>query len=241
MTIVGRPIWRLTEGKHIAKLEITWQLTRQPIQRRTKQRKNNNLPAAGVTEDGVTSKMAESKMAASTLDCKMLEALNVAMCSTPTGSTRSPPGHSTPIAEETTTYHSLEGEWNKVVSKKKNKKTGRKSTPRASKDKPVVQQRTPSPPRADPVPITGPKQGSGGGGEGDVGQARSTHLTRSMTSTKSWPTNERIGAATISSSKPTDNNDQKKLSTFSIYFIDDVHMVLRIRTHFKVLLQWVLG
>ena len=114
----------------------------------------------------MTSKMAESKMAASTLDCKMLEALNVAMCSTPTGSTRSPPGHSTPIAEETTTYHSLEGGWNKVVSKKKNKKTGRKSTPRASKDKPVVQQRTPSPPRADPVPITGPKQGSGGGGGG---------------------------------------------------------------------------
>ena len=26
LPIVGRPIWRLTEGKHIVKLEITWQL-----------------------------------------------------------------------------------------------------------------------------------------------------------------------------------------------------------------------
>ena len=61
MLIVGRPIWRLTEGKHIARLEITWQLPRQPIQRRSNQRhkkKTNILPADGVTKSGVTSKMA---------------------------------------------------------------------------------------------------------------------------------------------------------------------------------------
>ena len=85
MRIVGRLIWRLTEGKHIAKLEITWQLPRQPIERRTNQRKeNNNLPAADVTEDGKTPKMEESEMAAPTTDSKMADALNVAMCSIPT-------------------------------------------------------------------------------------------------------------------------------------------------------------
>ena len=34
LPIVGRPIWRLTEGKHIVKLEITWQLPRTPATRR---------------------------------------------------------------------------------------------------------------------------------------------------------------------------------------------------------------
>ena len=57
-----------------------------------------------------------------------------------------PPGHGTSIAEETTTDHSPEGELMEVASKKK-KKTDRKSTPRASRDKPVVQQRTPSSPK----------------------------------------------------------------------------------------------
>ena len=76
-------------------------------------------------------------------------ALNVAMCTTPTGPPRTPPGHSTPYAEDTTTDHSLQGEWKEVVSKKK-KKIGRKSPPPTKKERPVIQQRqqrTPSPPK----------------------------------------------------------------------------------------------
>ena len=148
MPIVGRPIWRLTEGKHIAKLEITWQLPRQPTQRRGNQlqkQKKTLTPATNCE----TSKMAESKMAAPTPDTKTAEpALNVAMCTTPTGPPRTPPGHSTPYAEDTTTDHSLQGEWKEVVSKKKKKKTGKKSPPPTKKERPVIQQqRTPSPPK----------------------------------------------------------------------------------------------
>ena len=53
MHIVSRPIWRLTEGKHIAKLEITWQLPPQPTQRRGNQQKQKKtlVPA----ENGATS------------------------------------------------------------------------------------------------------------------------------------------------------------------------------------------
>ena len=92
--------------------------------------------------------MAESKMATPTTEAKTAEpALNVAMCTTPTGPPRTPPGHSTPYAEDTTTDHSLQGEWKEVVSKKK-KETGRKSPPPAKKERPVIpQQRTPSPPK----------------------------------------------------------------------------------------------
>ena len=46
--------------------------------------------------------MAESKMAAPTPDSKTADALNVAMCTTPIGPIRTPPGHNTPIAEDTT-------------------------------------------------------------------------------------------------------------------------------------------
>ena len=121
MPIVGRPIWRLTEGKHITKLEITWQLPRQPTQRRGNQllKKKTLTPA---TTNGETSKMAESKMAAPMPEIKMAEpALNVAVCTTPTGPPRTPSGHSTPYAEDITTDHSLQGEWKEVVSKKKTK------------------------------------------------------------------------------------------------------------------------
>ena len=107
MPVAGRPIWRLIESKHIAKLEITWQLPRQPIQRRGNQQKTTTA-ADGVTS-GETSKMAETKMAAPRPDTKMAgPALNVAMCTTLTGPPRTPPGHSTPIAEDTTAYHSLQ-------------------------------------------------------------------------------------------------------------------------------------
>ena len=150
MPIVGRPIWRLTEGKHIAKLEITWQLPRQPTQRRGNQLQKQKKTLTPAT-NGETSKMAESKMVAPTPDTKTAEpALNVAMCTTPTGPPRTPPGHSTPYAEDTTTDHSLQGEWKEVVSKKKKKKTSRKSPPPAKKEQPVIQQqpqRTPSPPK----------------------------------------------------------------------------------------------
>ena len=62
LPIVGRLIWRLTEGKHIVKLEITWQLPKETIQRRSDQRssKKSHKLADGVT-GGVT-KMA-NKMA----------------------------------------------------------------------------------------------------------------------------------------------------------------------------------
>ena len=67
-------------------------------------------------------------MAAPTPDTKMADdAINVAMCTSSIGPTRTPLGHSTPIAEDTTTDHSPEGEWKEVVSKKKKKKTSKKS------------------------------------------------------------------------------------------------------------------
>ena len=64
--VVGRPIWRLTEGKHTVKLEITWQLPLQPTQRSNQQKKKHLLiQAAGVNGgDKTVFKMAESKMAA---------------------------------------------------------------------------------------------------------------------------------------------------------------------------------
>ena len=77
--------WRLAEGKHIAKLEITWQLPRQPRQSRSNQLQKQKKTLTPAT-NGETSKMAESKMAAPTPDTKTAEpALNVAMCTTPTG------------------------------------------------------------------------------------------------------------------------------------------------------------
>ena len=88
MHIVSRPIWRLTEGKHIAKLEITWQLPPQPTQRRGNQQKQKKtlVPA----ENGATSGEM-SKMAAPTPDTKMAEpAPNVALCTTQTGPPRTP-------------------------------------------------------------------------------------------------------------------------------------------------------
>ena len=67
-----------------------------------------------------------------TLHTKTAErALNVAMCTTPTGPPRTPSGHSTPYAEDTTTDHSLKGEWK--VSKKK-KKEDRQEVSTMSKD-----------------------------------------------------------------------------------------------------------
>ena len=93
------------------------------------------VPAADSVTSGVTSKMVETKMAAPTPDTKMADsALNVAMCTTPTGPTRTPPGHSTPIAEDTTTDHSPEGEWKEVVYKK-NKKEDRQEVTTTTKER----------------------------------------------------------------------------------------------------------
>ena len=124
----------MTEGKHIAKLEITWHHIRQPTQRRDQQKQKKTIvPAANGVTSGET-----SKMAATTPDFKMAEpALNVAMCTTSTGSLRTPLGHSTPYAEDTTTDHSLQGERKEVVSKKK---TDRQSPSPTKKEQPVIQQ-----------------------------------------------------------------------------------------------------
>ena len=72
MPIVGRPIWWLTEGKHIAKLEITWQILCQPTQRRGNQQKTI-IPAADGVTSGVTSKMAETTMVVPMPDTKMVD------------------------------------------------------------------------------------------------------------------------------------------------------------------------
>ena len=68
LAIVGRPIWRLTEEKHIVKLEITWQLPRTPAKRQ------NNHPTSKRNQrlaDGVTGGMTMAdKMAAPTLTTK---------------------------------------------------------------------------------------------------------------------------------------------------------------------------
>ena len=64
LPVVGRPIWRLTEAKHIVKLEIILQLPHQPMQRRTNQRRKQRLLAAGEDGDKTTdSKMTDPKMA----------------------------------------------------------------------------------------------------------------------------------------------------------------------------------
>ena len=103
LPIVGRPIWRLTEGKHIVKLEITWQLPRSTTTRRTNQRSKTKrkLPADGVIQrqDGATKMADHSKMAAPTLPTTT-DQLNVARCASPSTSMESrektPPRPSTP-------------------------------------------------------------------------------------------------------------------------------------------------
>ena len=124
LPIVGRPIWRLTEGKHIVKLEITWQLPRTSPQRKT----TNKTSAK---QDDARVKMAVPKMAAASF--------NDAVCLTPSPTTeerRAPQQQeerpSTPTTAtdlETTTDRSPPGEWKEVVSKKK-KKILRASTPK---------------------------------------------------------------------------------------------------------------
>ena len=121
LPIVGRPIWRLTEGKHIVKLEITWQLLRTQASRQSNQpSKTKKYSADGVT-GGVTKmadKMAEKKMVAPTLT-SMEDELNVAVCSTPStpqDSMASTEGPSTHSPADTMTGQS--GEWKEVVSKK---------------------------------------------------------------------------------------------------------------------------
>ena len=148
LPIVSRPIWRLTEGKHIVKLEITWQLPRSNTQRRTNQPTSKKKGLA----DGVSTKMADKmadKMAAPTPNKR--EELDEAVCSTPSSTTYSEA--TSPQTIDTTTEHSPEGEWEEVVSKKTRKKLSlspKKVTP-AKKERPMVaipQQRrkTPTPP-----------------------------------------------------------------------------------------------
>ena len=117
LPIVGRPIWRLTEGKHIVKLEITWQLPRSTTTRRTNQRSKTKrkLPAEGVIQgqDGATKMADHSKMAAPTLPTTT-DQLNVARCASPSTSMESrektPPRPSTPsTAAVTTTDRPLRG------------------------------------------------------------------------------------------------------------------------------------
>ena len=154
LPIVGRPIWRLTEGKHIVKWEITWQLPRSTTTRRTNQcsETKRKLPADGVIQeqDGATKMADRSKMAAPTPPTTT-DQLKLARCASPSTSMESrekmPPRPRTPsTAAVTTTDQPLEGEWKKVLSRKKStpKKPTKASTP---KEQPVLQRRTPSPPK----------------------------------------------------------------------------------------------
>ena len=165
LPIVGMPIWRITEGKHIVKLEITWQLPRSTTTRRSNQRSKRKMLADGVTgdKDGVTKMADQSKMAAPTLPTTT-DTLNVARCASPSASSESrektPPRLSIPsTAAVTTTDQPLEGEWKKVLSRKKStpKKPSRASTP---KEQPMPQRRrTPSPPKK--VQVYGPSKKEG--------------------------------------------------------------------------------
>ena len=148
LPIVGRPIWRLTEGMHIVKLEITWQLPRT-----TPQRKTTNKRSA-TKDDDARVKMAESKTAAPTPP-RLAASFNDAVCLTlsPTIEERRAPLQerpSTPTTAtdlETTTDRSPPGEWKEVVSKKKKilKASTPKEEPTAPRRRtpPMEQRRTP--------------------------------------------------------------------------------------------------
>ena len=169
LPIVGRLIWRLTEGKHIVKLEITWLLPRS-----TPKRKTTNKRKSSATIDDDLDKMAEdSKMAAPTPP-RLAASVNDAVCITPSPTIearRAPPltRPSTPTTvtdSEPTTDHSPPGEWKEVVSKKK--KLLKASTPK--KEEPTAQrrrtppleqprkiQRTLAPRTSPPAPVPAPK------------------------------------------------------------------------------------
>ena len=135
--------------------QITWQLPRSTTTRQTNQRSKTKrkLPADGVIDeqDGVTKMADQSKMAAPKLPATT-DQLNVARCASPSTSMESrektPPRPSTPsTAAVTTIDQPLEGEWKKVLSRKKStpKKPTKASTP---KEQPMPQRRrTPSPPK----------------------------------------------------------------------------------------------
>ena len=139
--------------EHIVKLEITWQLPRSTTTRRSNQCSKRKMLADGVTcdKDGVTKMADQSKMAAPTLPTTT-DTLNVARCASPSASSESrektPPRPTTPsTAAVTTADQPLEGEWTKVLTRKKStpKKPSRASTP---KEQPMSQRkRTPSPPK----------------------------------------------------------------------------------------------
>ena len=126
LPIVGRPIWRLTEGKHIVKLEITWQLPQTQALRQSNQlSKMRKEPADGVIGGVTTSDKMADKMAAPTPTTKE-DQLNVAVCSTPStpqDSLVSSQGPSTPSPANTMIDHSLEGEWKEVESKRRQRRS----------------------------------------------------------------------------------------------------------------------
>ena len=157
LPIVGRPIWRLPEGKHIVKLEITWQLPRT-----SPQRKPTNKTSA--KQDDARVKMAVPKMAAPTPP-RLAASFNDAVCLTPSPTTeerRAPQQEerpSTPITAtdlETTTDRSPPGEWKEVVSKKK-KKILRASTPKKESPAPLWR-RTPPMERRRTPPLEQPRK-----------------------------------------------------------------------------------
>ena len=172
LPIVGKPIWRLTEGKHIVKLEITWQLPRSAPKRKT----TNKRKSFATIDDDDLDKMANSKMAAPTPP-RLAASFNDAVCiilSPTTEDRRAPPlaRPSTPttvVDLEPTTDRSPPGEWKEVVSKKK-KKSLKASTPK--EEPPAQQRRTPpleqprkiqrtlaprtSPPAPAPFPVPAP-------------------------------------------------------------------------------------
>ena len=166
LPIIGRPIWRWTEGRHIVKLEITWQLPWS-----TPKRKSTNKKSSATIDDDLV-KMVESKMAAPTPP-RLAASFNDAVCLTPSPTTkdsRAPPlvRLSTPTTAtnlETTTDRSPLGEWKEVVSKKK-KKTFNVSTPKEEptaprrRTPPIEQprkiQRTHAPRTSPPAPAPAP-------------------------------------------------------------------------------------
>ena len=145
-------------GKHIVKLEITWQLPRT-----SPQRKPTNKTSA--KQDDARVKMAVPKMAAPTPP-RLAASFNDAVCLTPSPTTeerRAPQQQeeipSTPITAtdlETTTDRSPPGEWKEVVSKKK-KKILRASTPKKESPAPL-RRRTPPMERRRTPPLEQPRK-----------------------------------------------------------------------------------
>ena len=103
LPVVGKPIWRLTEGKHIVKLEIAWQFTpRQPTQRKLNKPKNRDKTVSKMAEPTPEPKMADIQ-------------ISVTITRHPEPAMTPPPGPTLPTTTGETTDHPSMEEW-KVVT-----------------------------------------------------------------------------------------------------------------------------